>query len=123
MLLLLGTRFFMMFLIGLCVWRRGVFQNAAAHRSFLGTAMRSSLPVGIATTAAAGMVYQAYRPDPNRLSWLSLGIQMGIYMVQIPLSGWWLRRFRFGPAEWVWRSLTYGAVQPMRLERSVTVGV
>jgi uncharacterized protein len=27
----------------------------------------------------------------------------------------WLSRFRFGPAEWLWRSLTYGRAQPMRL--------
>lgn len=26
----------------------------------------------------------------------------------------WLRAFRFGPVEWLWRSLTYGARQPMR---------
>ncbi len=25
----------------------------------------------------------------------------------------WLARFRFGPAEWLWRSLTYGEMQPM----------
>jgi len=30
-------------------------------------------------------------------------------------SHWWLSRFRFGPAEWLWRSLTYGQAQPMRL--------
>lgn len=30
-------------------------------------------------------------------------------------SAWWLRRFQFGPAEWAWRSLTYGRLQPMRL--------
>jgi uncharacterized protein len=27
----------------------------------------------------------------------------------------WLSRYRFGPCEWVWRSLTYGKRQPMRL--------
>jgi uncharacterized protein len=26
----------------------------------------------------------------------------------------WLSHFRFGPAEWLWRSLTYGKLQPMR---------
>ena len=26
----------------------------------------------------------------------------------------WLARFRFGPAEWLWRSLTYGQAQPFR---------
>lgn len=29
-------------------------------------------------------------------------------------SVWWLSRFRYGPAEWVWRSLTYGRLQPLR---------
>ena len=31
----------------------------------------------------------------------------------IEFSIWWLRRFRFGPLEWLWRSLTYGRFQPM----------
>ncbi len=26
-----------------------------------------------------------------------------------------MRRFRFGPVEWLWRSLIYGKVQPMRI--------
>ncbi len=34
---------------------------------------------------------------------------------QIMLSRWWLARFRFGPAEWLWRSLTYFKRQPMRV--------
>lgn len=42
-----------------------------------------------------------------------LGMAILIYLIQIPLSGWWLRRFQFGPLEWVWRSLTYGKRQPM----------
>jgi uncharacterized protein len=30
------------------------------------------------------------------------------------LSVWWLKHYQFGPAEWLWRSLTYGKMQPMR---------
>lgn len=37
-----------------------------------------------------------------------------IYACQIPLSVLWLRHYRFGPLEWLWRSLTYGRKQPMR---------
>jgi uncharacterized protein len=30
-----------------------------------------------------------------------------IFSVQVMLSHWWLRHFRFGPFEWLWRSFTY----------------
>jgi uncharacterized protein len=38
----------------------------------------------------------------------ALAIAVAILAVQIPLSAWWLSRYRFGPVEWVWRRLTYG---------------
>lgn len=38
----------------------------------------------------------------------AIAIAAAIIVVQIPLSAWWLSRFRFGPVEWVWRRLTYG---------------
>lgn len=37
-----------------------------------------------------------------------------IWILQLICSPLWLRRFRFGPAEWLWRSLTYWQKQPMR---------
>ncbi len=43
-----------------------------------------------------------------------LGVVVAIWAIQIPLSMWWLGRFRFGPVEWVWRTLTYRQRQPMR---------
>ena len=36
---------------------------------------------------------------------------------QIVLSAWWLRHFRYGPMEWVWRRLTYGRPLPMKIAR------
>jgi uncharacterized protein len=41
------------------------------------------------------------------------------YIVQVVLSIWWMNRFKYGPFEWVWRSLTYGVYQPMRISRNV----
>jgi uncharacterized protein len=38
----------------------------------------------------------------------AIAIAVAILAVQIPLSAWWLSRYRFGPMEWVWRRLTYG---------------
>ncbi len=45
-------------------------------------------------------------------------LALTIYAAQVPLSTWWLGRFRFGPMEWLWRTLTYGKPQPMRLRSS-----
>jgi uncharacterized protein len=41
------------------------------------------------------------------------GIVLVIWIVQMLASPIWLERFRFGPAEWLWRSLTYWRSQPM----------
>ena len=46
----------------------------------------------------------------------AMAIAAAIIVVQIPLSAWWLSRFTFGPAEWIWRRLTYG--QPLALRAS-----
>lgn len=43
-----------------------------------------------------------------------LGIVVLIWIVQLAFSNLWLARYRFGPMEWVWRSLTYSALQPLR---------
>jgi uncharacterized protein len=43
-----------------------------------------------------------------------LVIVAGIWAFQLVASPVWLRHFRFGPAEWLWRSLTYWRRQPMR---------
>jgi uncharacterized protein len=41
-------------------------------------------------------------------------IGIAVLVVQISVSHLWLLRFRFGPFEWLWRSMTYGQRQPMR---------
>jgi uncharacterized protein len=41
----------------------------------------------------------------------ALAVAVAIYAAQAAFSAWWLRRFRFGPIEWLWRSLMYGEWQ------------
>ncbi|MHC5109558.1 MAG: DUF418 domain-containing protein [Planctomycetota bacterium] len=43
-----------------------------------------------------------------------LGIVLAIVVFQLWYSPLWLKRFRFGPLEWLWRSLTYGKRQPFK---------
>ena len=42
-------------------------------------------------------------------------ISFALFALQVAYSRWWLAHFRFGPIEWLWRSLTYGKRQPMRI--------
>lgn len=44
----------------------------------------------------------------------------GVWIIQITWSHIWLRYFRFGPLEWLWRSLTYWKKQPMKKNSAAT---
>jgi uncharacterized protein len=48
--------------------------------------------------------------------WSCATVGIAIYLSHVPISAWWLRRFQYGPAEWMWRSLTYLHFPRMRLE-------
>ena len=42
-------------------------------------------------------------------------VVFSIWILQLIVSPIWLKHFRFGPLEWLWRSLTYRRRQPMRI--------
>jgi uncharacterized protein len=46
-------------------------------------------------------------------------VGIAVFAAQLKLSAWWLRRFCFGPAEWLWRSLTYARWQPLAIRSSL----
>ncbi|MEQ1905972.1 MAG: DUF418 domain-containing protein [Pirellulaceae bacterium] len=48
----------------------------------------------------------------NRLQ--QFGLVIAIWILPRIFGKWWLNRFRFGPMEWLWRSLSYWQIQPMR---------
>jgi uncharacterized protein len=37
-----------------------------------------------------------------------------LFATEAALSTFWLARYRFGPLEWLWRTLTYARLQPLR---------
>lgn len=43
-----------------------------------------------------------------------LGVVVAIWLLQLIVSPLWLARYRFGPLEWLWRSLVYQQRQPLR---------
>src|SRR5258705_6698268 len=64
-------------------------------------------------------LFYGFMPGPKLMGrigpvWL-LPVWLGEYVIQMWFASEWLRRFRFGPAEWLWRSLTYSKIQPFRI--------
>ena len=52
----------------------------------------------------------------------ALAIGVCVYVAQVMISAQWLRYCRFGPIEWLWRSLMYGTAQPLRIRRAIPSG-
>ena len=39
------------------------------------------------------------------------------FTAQVLACRWWLNRYRLGPAEWLWRSISYLKWQPLLIEK------
>jgi uncharacterized protein len=65
--------------------------------------------------ALLDLLFAGYAVGLGRIRPLwGLAAAVGGFVAELAFSRLWLSRFRFGPAEWLWRSLTYGRRQPWR---------
>jgi uncharacterized protein len=42
---------------------------------------------------------------------MAVVLSAAVFGMQVVLSRWWLSRFSHGPAEWLWRVLTFGQLR------------
>lgn len=79
---------------------------AAVGRTALTNYLMTSI---VCTTLFYGYGFGLYARFHRPALWL---VVLAIWAIQLAVSRPWLEHFRFGPAEWAWRSLTYGRAQP-----------
>lgn len=91
-------------------WRKFLAPLAAPGRMALTNYLLQSVAFAILCPRYALGLFEQVRPAQ---AW---GVAVVIFGLQLLISLWWLKRFRFGPAEWLWRTLTYDKLQPMRVE-------
>ena len=73
---------------------------------------RDAISAGIRTAIFNGYGFELF----GKLQRYQLyGIVLGVWLVILIVSPIWLRHFRFGPLEWMWRSLTCWKRQPFRI--------
>jgi uncharacterized protein len=83
-------------------WRARLHGFAAIGRTALSNYLAQSVVCTLIFYGYGLGFYGQCPPLPG------LALSILIYGLQVPLSVWWTRRYAFGPAEWVWRALTYG---------------
>jgi len=87
--------------------------NGALHRRVRAVG-RMALTNYLAQTILGIAVLHSFF-DPADLSRTGLLLFVfGVWALQLWWSQWWLQRFSYGPAEWLWRCGTYRQWQPMR---------
>jgi uncharacterized protein len=117
-----GSAFVSLGYIGLFMWivRSGVMQALTARLAAVG---RMAFSNYIFHTVMATTIFYGHGlglfGSVERTG--QVAIVLLIWTVQLVVSPIWLRHYQFGPLEWAWRSLTYGALQPMRRAAGVAM--
>lgn len=107
--------------IGLLVWlvKRGWLRAATSRLAACGQ-MALSCYLGtslICSTLFYGYGFGLYAKLQR---YQLLFVVFAVWVLLLIVCPLWLRHFRYGPMEWVWRSLTYWRKQPMRLRETAT---
>lgn len=99
-----------------------LFRTVWGHRIFspLAAMGRMALTVYIGNSVLSAWLFQGWGMGWGNYPGLSalVPLAMAIYLFEVVVCNAWLRYFRFGPLEWLWRSLTYRRLQPMRMRAS-----
>jgi uncharacterized protein len=77
---------------------------------------RMALTLYMLQIAVLDLTFSPYALHVQLTTLQGLAAGILLFLVNAALARWWLWRFRFGPLEWLWRSITYGHLQPWRLE-------
>jgi uncharacterized protein len=95
----------------------------AARLQGVANAGRMALTNYLLQIAALDLLFSGYLIGLEQIRpvW-GLAAALACFAAEVALSSLWLTRFRFGPAEWLWRSLSYGSVQPLARE-AVVAGI
>jgi uncharacterized protein len=81
----------------------------------IANAGRMALTNYLLQIAAVDLIFSGYAIGLGQVRPLTgFGLALVCFAAEVVLSTFWLAHFQFGPAEWLWRTLTYGRMPPLR---------
>jgi uncharacterized protein len=106
----------------LIVWKSGALRRAIAR---LASAGRMAFTCYILETLVCTTVF--YGHGLGLFGSVTMVGQVlmtvAVWGVLLAFAPWWLKRFRFGPLEWLWRNLTYGRIEPLARDHAAPTPV
>ena len=100
----------------LLVIKLNVWSSATAMLAAVG---RMAFSNYILTSVVCSILFDGFRLFGKLQRYQLYGVVLLVWAVNLVVSPIWLRHFRFGPLEWLWRSLTYWKKQPFRIRGQV----
>ena len=79
-----------------------------------GPAGRMALSVYVGQTVIGVLIFFGFGLLGRFGNSVTIPMGLAVFALQVWASRAWLARFRFGPLEWLWRSLTWFRLEPLR---------
>lgn len=99
----------------LVLWNR---RPESSLRRRLGAAGRMALTNYLTQTLLGVLILGWLAANVDLTRTMLVGFTAAVWSLQLWWSAAWLVRFRYGPAEWLWRTATYWRRQPLRVART-----
>jgi uncharacterized protein len=105
--------------VAVALWMLARWRGLVARLQLVANAGRMALTNYLLQIAALDVLFSGYAIGLGQVR-PSIGLTAAIacFATEVFLSTQWLARFRLGPAEWLWRSTTYGRFEPMRTRKA-----
>jgi len=83
--------------------------------ALVGNAGRMALTNYLLQIATLDLLFSGYAIGLGQIRPVAgFGLALACFGIEVGFSTLWLARFQFGPGEWLWRTLTYGHMPPLR---------
>ena len=90
-------------------------RNWVGRLAAFGWTGRMALTNYLIQIALIDLTFSKYALGLSVTPLVGIVMALALFVADALFSRWWLARFRYGPFEWLWRSVTYAQWQPWRV--------